>query len=153
MLHDIYKKLQQFGHHFGLISVVVNNLERNYEGFFGNPNYTPKLEYSIRYHCHVALHMKRTTKLERRRMTDEYRNLHDYNSSRNNNSCFPVSIICLKSNLHPDFKAFALITKYGLLGAEIYNELLSDKNLNNGKGYQFFMNLPQAVFRLPDFVV
>ncbi|OLS24690.1 MAG: hypothetical protein HeimC2_21710 [Candidatus Heimdallarchaeota archaeon LC_2] len=130
VLHDIFNLLKQQGHYFGTVSIAVNRLERDHESrFMGSENYIPKLEYSIRYHCHIAFHMSKANMNEYREMEGRYRDLPDRRKLDREHLGHPIRITCMKSNLHSKFRVFGLVTKYGVLGAPEYVVMLS----GNGK--------------------
>ncbi|MCE7737143.1 MAG: hypothetical protein GPJ54_19810 [Candidatus Heimdallarchaeota archaeon] len=126
ILHDIFNLLKQHGHYFGTISVVVNSLERDHES--PGPrweSYIPKLEYCIRYHCHMVFQMSKARMNEYREMESMYRDLPDRRKLERENLGHPISISCMKSNLHPKFRVFGLVTKFGVLGAPEFAAILS----------------------------
>ncbi len=48
--------------------------------------------------------------------------------TRNRNDSSPITICCTKSNLHRKFRAPAIISKYGVLGANEYNKVIANKS-------------------------
>ncbi|MCE7733451.1 MAG: hypothetical protein GPJ54_01145 [Candidatus Heimdallarchaeota archaeon] len=127
LLHHLFTYLRQLGHYFGTITLVTNSLERHF-GHMGSPEFISKLEYSIKYFCSMSLFIQRARKNEQNDMQRAGKHIPSWSYGREKANSIPITIRCTKSNQHRNFRAPAIVSKFGVLGSTEYNNVIKNQS-------------------------